>query len=185
MRALAPTLLALGLGLGLASSALADEKALQFLEDRYTHALLHQVGPVAEGTPPALGRADCTGIRSLSRHQKNHARNVGRMFERAGIHIDMILSSRWCQAFATAQLLELRPVTEEPLLDALGDDPEAQTEAVLDLLDGIRAKESALLVTHGTNIKALSGVETQPGEVVVVRLRPGGDPEIRGRFQID
>ena len=168
-----------------ASPAFADERALQFLEDRYTHALLHQVGPTAEGAPQALGRADCTGIRALSRHQKNHARNVGRMFERAGIHIDQILSSRWCQAFATAQLLQLRPVTEEPLLDALGDDPDAQTEAVLDLLDGIRAKESALLVTHGANIKALSGLETEPGEVVVLRLRPGGEPEVRGRFKIE
>lgn len=169
----------------LSAPASADERSLQFLEDRYTHAFLHQVGPVAEGTPPALGRADCIDKRPLSRHQRNHARAVGRMFERSGIHLDLILSSRWCQAIATSQLLKLRPVTEEPILNLLGEDADAQVEATLDLMDGIRPKESALMVTHGANIKAVTGLDTQPGEVVVVRLKPGQDLEIRGRFHIE
>lgn len=183
MRLLNLTSLILAASIG--TSAVADERALQFLEDRHTHGLLHQVGPKAEGTPPALGRADCTAVRALSRQQKNHARTVGRMFERSGIHIDTILTSQWCQAFATAQLLELRPVTEEPTLNASDDDLAPQTDAVLDLLDGIRAKETALLVTHGANIKALTGLDTAPGEVVIVRLRPGSEAEVRGQFLIE
>lgn len=177
------TLFPLALAAALATSVSAEERALQFLEDRHTHGLLHQVGDPAEGTPPALGRADCTAVRALTRQQKNHARIVGRVFERSGIHLDQILSSRWCRALETAQLLKLRPVTEEPSLNALED--EGQTDAVLDLLDGIRAKETALLVTHGANIKALTGEDTVPGEVVIVRLRPGSDPEIRGRHVIE
>lgn len=166
-----------------ASTAHPDERVLQFLEDRYTHALLHHVGPLSEHPPVALGRADCTGVRALSRGQTNLARQLGRIFERSGIHIDLIAASRWCEAVQTAQLLQLRPVTEEPLLNLLDEDPEAQTDATLALLDGQRASETALLVTHGANIEALTGRATVPGEIIVFRLRPGADIEIRGAFR--
>ncbi len=165
------------------TTAHADERVLQFLEDRYTHALMHHTGAPSEEPPDALGRADCTGVRALSRSQTNMARQLGRIFERSGIHIDVIAASRWCEALHTAQLLQLRPVTEEALLNLLGDDPEDQVDAILSLVDGQRATETALLVTHGPNIEALTGIESVPGEVVVFRLRPGADIEIRGSFR--
>jgi len=160
----------------------ADERVLQFLEDRHTHALLHQVGPVAEGEPRALGRADCTDVRALSRGQRNLARQLGRIFELSGVHIDLIASGRWCSALHTAQLLQLRPVTEEPALDLLGEAPEAQVDAILDLIDGQRPSETALLVTHGRNIEALTGRRARPGEIIVFRLRPRAEIEVRGSF---
>lgn len=163
----------------------ADDRILQFLEDRYTHALMHQVGPPSEGDPVALGRADCTDIRSLNRSQTNKARQLGRIFELSGVHIDVIAASRWCEALATAALLELRPVTQEPILNLIGEDAADQVDATLALIDGYRPSETALLVTHAANIEALTGRQTQPGDVIVFRLRPGQDIEIRGAFRLE
>ena len=69
-----------------ASDAAADERVIQYLEDRYTHALMRQVGDTAEGEPVALGVADCTDKRELRRSQRNLARRLGRIFERSGVH---------------------------------------------------------------------------------------------------
>lgn len=160
----------------------ADERIIQFLEDHYTHALLRQVGPEAEGAPAALGVADCTDRRALSRHQRNLARRLGRTFERSGVHIDLLATSAWCQAIETAWLLELRPVTVEPVLNAFAEDDTDAADAVLDLLDGMRASETALLVTHAGNIKALTGRDSRPGEVIVVQLRPGEDLRVVGAY---
>lgn len=170
------------------SGAVADERILQFLEDRYTHALMRQVGPEANDAPAALGRADCVERRVLNRHQRNEARRLGRIFERSGIHIDLLATSRWCRAIETAQLLKLRPVREEGALDALSaapSDQSAEIAPILDLLDGLRSTETALLVTHASNIKALTGRRTQPGEVIIFRLRPGEDLVVWGSYRLD
>lgn len=170
------------------ATVMADERILQFLEDRYTHALMRQVGAEAVGQPAALGRADCVEQRALNRHQRNEARRLGRVFERSGIHIDLLATSRWCRAIETAQLLKLRPVREESALDALSANEEEaadQVAAILDLLDGMRSTETALLVTHASNIRALTGRRTDPGEVIIVRLRPGEDLMVWGSYRLE
>ena len=164
------------------SGVRADERILQYLEDRYTHALMRQVGDETDGGPLALGLADCVDKRGLNRRQRNLARRLGKIFERSGVHIDLIATSAWCRAIESAKTLKLRPVTVEPILnDADSADAEA-AERVLDLLDSMRATETALLVTHSGNIKALTGRDSHPGEIIVIRLRPGSDLELVGAF---
>ena len=158
------------------TQAAADERIIQYLEDRYTHALMRQVGP------EALGVADCTDRKALNRHQRNLARRLGRTFELSGVHVDLLATSAWCQAIETARLLQLRPVTVEPALNAFAPDDTDAADAVLDLLDGMRASETALLITHASNIKALTGRASHPGEVIVVRLRPGEDLRVLGFY---
>ncbi|MEM9059011.1 MAG: hypothetical protein AAGD13_00990 [Pseudomonadota bacterium] len=163
----------------------ASEQILQFMEDRWTHALMRQVGDEANGEPLALGRANCVDKRALNRRQRNVARRLGQAFERSGIHIDLIATSAWCRAIETARTLKLRPVTVDPILDASTPDDTDASERVLDLLDGMRRTETALLVTHAGNIKALTDRDTRPGEVIVVRLRPGEDIEVIGAYILD
>lgn len=181
MKVLRAILLALAIA-STGDGARADERILQFLEDRYTHALMRQVGDPADGTPLALGLADCVDKRALNRRQRNLARRLGKIFERSGVHIDLIAASAWCRAIETAKTLKLRPVTVEPMLNAADASDMDAAERVLDLLDSMRASETALLVTHGGNIKALTGRDSRPGEVIVIRLRPGEDLRIIGAF---
>lgn len=168
-----------------ATSVRADERILQFMEDRWTHALMRHVGDEANGDPLALGVADCVDKRALNRRQRNVARRMGKIFELSGVHIDLIATSEWCRAIETAKTLKLRPVTVEPALSASTSDDTDAPERILELLDGMRASETALLVTHGGNIKALTGRSSQPGEVIVVRLRTGEELEIIGAFVPD
>ena len=183
-KALAPATLTLSASMFLLAAlpVRADERILQFLEDRYTHALMHQAGDVANGEPLALGLANCVDKRALNRKQRNLARRLGRIFERAGVHIDLIAASPWCRAIETAKTLKLRPVSVEPALIAAEDSDEDAVEAALEILDSMRRSETALLVTHGSNIRGLTGRASKPGEVIVVRLRPGADLEIIGAF---
>lgn len=161
----------------------ADGRVIQLLEDRYTHVLMRHVGDKAEGEPEALGLADCSDRPTLNRHQKNLARRLGRVFERQGVHIDLIATSAWCSAIETAKTLKLRPVTVEPILNAAEADDVETADATLELLDSLRASEVAMLVTHEGNIRALTGLETMPGEIIIVRLRPGEDLEVRATWR--
>ena len=61
----------------------ADERILQFMEDRWTHALLHHVGDESDSGPLALGLADCVDKRALDRRRRNAARRLGTIFERS------------------------------------------------------------------------------------------------------
>ena len=53
-----------------ATSAPADERILQFMEDRWTHGLMHQVGDEDDDAPLGLGKADCVDKRALDRGRK-------------------------------------------------------------------------------------------------------------------
>ena len=164
------------------NSAHADERILQFMEDRWTHALMRQVGEEAGDAPLGLGKADCVGTRALDRRQRILARRLGQVLERSGVHIDLLATSEWCRAIETARTLELRPVSVEPALNSSAPDDVEAAERVLELLDIMRRSETALLVTHAGNIKALTGRDSRPGEIIVVRVRPGEDIEIIGAF---
>ena len=165
-----------------ANIAHADERILQFMEDGWTHALMRQVGDDVSEEALGMGRADCVDKRALDRRQRILARRLGQILERSGIHIDLIATSAWCRAIETARTLELRPVTVEPLLNSAAPDDIDAAERVLELLDIMRRSETALLVTHAGNIKALTGRDSKPGEIIVVRVRPGEDLEVVGAY---
>lgn len=173
------------IGLLAASSGRANEQILQFMEDRWTHALMRQAGDGANGEPLALGRANCVDKRALDRRQRNTARRLGQVFEWSGVHIDVLATSEWCRSIETAKTLELRPVSVEPALNPSAPDDTDASERILELLDSMRRSETALFVTHSANIKALTARDTIPGEVVVVRLRPGEELEVIGTFRPD
>lgn len=171
------------------NSAHADAQVLQFMEDRWTHALMRQVGDApaaAPGDAPlGLGKANCVEQRALDRRQRNFARRLGQSLERSGIHVDLLATSEWCRTIETARTLQLRPVRTDAILNPSAPDDADAAERVLELLDGMRRNETALLVTYAGNIKALTGRDVSPGEIVVVRVRPGQDAVVVGTFLLE
>lgn len=163
----------------------ANERILQFMEDRWTHALMRQVGDAATVAPLGLGKADCVEKRALDRRQRNVARKLGQVLERSGVHVDLIAVSEWCRAIETARTLELRPVTVDPLLNPSEPEDSDAAERTLELLDTMRRSETALLVTHGGNIKALTDQDSNPGDIIVVRVRPGETLQVIGTYRMD
>ena len=174
------------IGAGALSAGAFDYRALHLLEDRNTHAIIRVSEPPEGGDPPERGRADCASLSVLSRRGRNMAMAFGRMFQRSGIHIDTILTSRVCRNIEAARLLQIGPATRTDLLDPAPDAAaaERQAEDVLGLLDGLRPSETALLITHPDIIEALTGETLSPGEGLVFRLPPFGEPEVSARFDL-
>ncbi len=182
-----PAPLALAAALLLAAPAAGyDYRVLHMIEDRHTHVIVHFSDPPEGGDPPERGRADCVDVDVLGRRGRNIARAFGRMFQNSGIHIDQILTNRLCRNIHAATLLQIGPVTELDLLDPPedGEIGEERTEALLAFVDGLRAGETALLVTDNSVIEALTGETLAPGEGLVFTLPPFGEVKLRGRFDL-
>ncbi|MEM9147906.1 MAG: hypothetical protein AAGC57_17115 [Pseudomonadota bacterium] len=160
-----------------------DYRTLHLIEDRRTHAIVRVSGLPGDGDPPQRGRADCNGIDALARRERNIALAFGTMFQRSGIHIDKILTSRICRQIQAARMLAIGPVTELDVLDPA--DPAESVDRVdrlLSYLDGLRPGETALLLAHQATIEALTGEQLGLGEGLVFTLPPFGAPRVRGRF---
>ena len=95
-----------------------------------------------------------------------------------------VLSSRWCRCLETAQLAFGRAEPWEPL-DSIFEDrhrePE-RTRAVRQAVGERPADGNLVLVTHGANILALTGVNPAPGEFLVLTAEPGGRFRVAGRL---
>lgn len=104
-------------------------------------------------------------------------------FRAGGIETAEVFSSAWCRCRDTARLLDLGPVRDLPQLNSFFEQPEraeAQTAALKSLLSGYAATSPLVLVTHQVDIRALAGVPTSSGKVVVARLDSDGRVSVLG-----
>jgi phosphohistidine phosphatase SixA len=110
--------------------------------------------------PAGFDLQDCSTQRNLS----------GELLRDNGINVTKVLASRWCRTRQTAELLNLGPVKDEPAFDNL----EFNKKRAADLIDSERELIASwhgpgvlLIVTHSSNIKALTGVDVEQGSIVV------------------
>ena len=91
---------------------------------------------------------------------------MGAAFRSRGIPVGRVLSSHWCRCLETARLAFGRAEPWEPLdsvFEERAREPE-RTRAVRGLAGERPATGNLVLVTHGANILALTGVNPAPGE---------------------
>jgi phosphohistidine phosphatase SixA len=98
------------------------------------------------------------------------------MFHARGINVTKVLASRWCRARETAELMKLGPIENA----AAFDDFSYNKQHANVLLDGERKLIASwhgpgvlLVVSHGSNIKALTGIDLEQGGMAVVNLTQG------------
>lgn len=183
------------IGIRLAALALAVTAALgparasdadwQALGQPGTHIVMrHAIAP-GLGDPPGFRLDDCSTQRNLDVAGRAQARRAGAAIRAAGVRVDLVLTSRWCRARETADLLGFTPVEPEPALDSFFADRSTgprQTAALLARLAALRGK-TAVLVTHQVNITALTGIVPASGEMLVIRPKPDGDGvDVLGRI---
>ena len=161
-----------------------DEGALfEALRKGEAFAILRHALAPGTSDPPGFDLADCATQRNLSPEGRRQAAEIGAHFRAGGIATAEVFSSAWCRCRDTAELLELGPVREMPQLNSFFEEPErseAQTAALKDWLVKHTASTPLVLVTHQVNIRALAGVPTSSGEVVVARLAPDGTVSVLG-----
>ena len=113
---------------------------------------------------------------------------IGARLRSEGIAVEKILASPWCRCIDTATLLQLGPVEAEPTFGnvvVLRDQRESLTSGARAVIDKWTGSGTLLVVTHGANIQALTGIQPASGEIVVVRGGSGGGREAVGRLMLD
>ena len=134
--------------------------------------------------PPGMRLDDCATQRNLDEHGREEARRIGAAFRTRAIPIDKVLSSRWCRCTETATLAFGRVEVWEPISGARpGSDLEKQrTAEVRRFVSTPFTGGNVVLVTHNFNIRALTGLSTESGEMVVLTPRGNDTFRVAGRL---
>jgi broad specificity phosphatase PhoE len=144
----------------------------------------HTITTPGVGDPPGFRLGDCPTQRNLTDAGRDDARRIGAAFRSHGVPVGRVLSSRWCRCLETAQLAFGRA---EPwdALDSIFEDRQREPERTQALREALRARPAdgnLVLVTHGANIVALTGVSPAPGEFLVLTAEGGGRFRVAGRL---
>jgi len=172
------------------AAARSDEDAWRtVVAGRCAILLRHARTTPGIGDPPEFQLGDCRTQRNLSDAGRAQARRFGVEFDRRGIRIDEVRSSRWCRCLDTARLaLPRHEVEALEALDSFFADNStrgAQTGALDDYLGALPATRLAVLVTHMVNITALTGESPAMGEALVVRTGASETGEVLGWIRAD
>ena len=155
---------------------------------RHVALMRHADAPGGAGDPPGFRIDDCATQRNLSAKGRADASRIGARLRSEGIAVERILSSPWCRCMDTATLLELGPVEAEPTFGnvaVLRDQRESLTAGGRAVIGKWTGSGILVVVTHGVNIHALTGIQPASGEIVVVRSGSGGSSEPVGRLMLD
>jgi len=177
-------LLAILLGFCAASDiASADEAAAwtALHAGRHVALMRHTDAPGGAGDPPGFRLDDCATQRNLSAKGRADAARIGARLRSEGIAVERILSSPWCRCMDTATLLQLGPVAAEPTFGnevVLSDQRQSLAAGARAVIDQWTGSGILLVVTHGANIAALTGISPASGEIVVVRKASGAGESV-------
>jgi phosphohistidine phosphatase SixA len=156
-------------------------------ETGYVVLMRHAETVEGTGDPPGFQLDDCTTQRNLSEAGKEQAARIGQVFRDRNIPIHQILSSQYCRCLDTARLLNLGGVEPSPMLNSTFADRTTETqqiEQVRRLIFSHRNRAGVIvIVSHFTNIGAISGVNPQEGGVVVMRTNPQGNLQVVEQIQ--
>ena len=137
--------------------------------------------------PPDARLDDCSTQRNLDDNGRAQARHVGEAFRQHGISVGTVLSSPRCRCLDTARLAFGRAEPWLPLQGALSDS-ELRKRLVAEiqaLIAGHRDGAPLVLVTHGSVVSDLTGVNIRMGEFVVLQRASDGKHAVVGRLYVD
>ena len=180
-------LLALGAAVAPRAEAAGDE-ALWSLLKGGGHVVLirHAITTPGVGDPPGMRLEECGTQRNLTDAGRAHARRVGEAFRARKIPVDRVMSSPWCRCLETARLA-FGPPEVWTALSNLFDRQQNRTEQVGQMqafIGGLRRSGNVVLVSHGSTISALTGINPDPAEMVVLTPQGGTKFTVAGRLAV-
>jgi phosphohistidine phosphatase SixA len=178
-----------GIGLAANGASAGEAEAWAALRTgRHVALMRHTDAPGGFGDPAGFRIDDCATQRNLSAKGRADAEKIGARLKSEGIAFEKIISSPWCRCMDTATLLQLGPVTAEATFGnvvVLSEQRQSLTAGARAVIGQWQGRGTLLVVTHGANIAALTGVSPASGEIVVVRKGSGDGLESVGRLLID
>jgi broad specificity phosphatase PhoE len=170
-----------------ASPAIAAESVWDALRTPGAVVVLRHSYAPGSFDPPGARLDDCSTQRNLDESGRAQAKRVGEAFRQNGIAVGAVLSSPRCRCLDTARLAfeQVEPWTA--LQGALRD-----TELRQRLVGEIRRRIAAhrdgpplVLVTHGSVVIDLTGLNIRMGEFVVLRRAADGPHTVAGQLYVD
>jgi phosphohistidine phosphatase SixA len=124
---------------------------------------------------------DPVRMRQLSAEGRDMAKRIGAAIDALRIPVAKVMSSEYCRAVETAQLLDLGPVTQTSNIVNLrsasyaGGNEAAVRRARTVLSQPPPAGANAVIVGHGNLMSAATGVTAEEGGSAVYAPAPGSD----------
>jgi broad specificity phosphatase PhoE len=164
------------------ATAGADEKLWALLRTGGQVVLIrHAVTTPGAGDPPGFRLDDCSTQRNLTDEGRAHARRIGEEWRKRGIPVERVLSSPWCRCIETAQLAFGKAQRSDALGNLFGRSENRERQvSQLGKIASETPKANLVLVTHGSTIAALTGINPGTGEMVI--LTRGA---VAGRLVVD
>ena len=147
----------------------------------------HAITTPGVGDPPGFKLDDCATQRNLIDEGREHAKRVGAAFRARGVPVAQVLSSPWCRCVETARLAFGTPgEISTPLSNLFGrpEMHEPQVRQLRPLLGAPRTGGNAVMVTHGSTIQAVTGINPAPAEMVIVTPQGGERFAVAGRLTV-
>jgi broad specificity phosphatase PhoE len=136
--------------------------------------------------PPDARLDDCSTQRNLDEQGRAQAARVGEAFKRNGVEVGKILSSPRCRCMDTARLAFGRVEAWTVLQGSLNDN-DLRRRLVSQIKDVIAAHRDGpplVLVTHGSVVSDLTGLNIKMGGFVVLRREADGRHTVVGDLYI-
>jgi broad specificity phosphatase PhoE len=137
--------------------------------------------------PPDARLDDCSTQRNLDDKGRAQAKRIGEAFREHGVAVGRVLSSPRCRCLDTGRLAFGQAQPWAPLQGALSDS-ELRRRLVAEIKDAIAAHRDGpplVLVTHGSVVSDLTGLNVRMGELVVLRRGDDGAHSVAGRLYVE
>ena len=167
--------------------ARADEPVWEALRAPGSVVVLRHSYAPGSFDPPDARLDDCSTQRNLDENGRAQARRVGEAFKAHDITVGKVLSSPRCRCLDTARLAFGKVEPWDVLQGALRDSELRRRllipvqKAIADHRDG----PPLVLVTHGSVVSDLTGLDVRMGAFVVLRRTADGRHEVAGQVYVD
>ena len=182
-----PWLIVIGMWIGMASIADATDAIWEALRTPGSVVVLrHSYAPGAFD-PPDARLDDCSTQRNLDENGRAQARRVGEAFKQHGIAVGTVLSSPRCRCMDTARLAfgQAQPLN---VLQGALNNQELRRRLLAETRQVIAAHRDGpplVLVTHGSVVADLTGLNVPMGAFVVLRRADDGSHTVAGQLYVE
>jgi len=137
--------------------------------------------------PPDARLDDCSTQRNLDESGRQQARLIGDAFRQHGIAVGKVLSSPRCRCLDTARLAFGRVESWDPLQGSLDDTAlrRRRVEEIRKVISEHGEGPPMVVVTHGSVVSDLTGLNVRMGEFVVLRRAADGAHTVAGRLYVE
>lgn len=131
--------------------------------------LMHHATAPGAGDPDTFRLGDCTTQRNLDAGGRYQAQQWGQLLRSHWIEGPRIFTGRWCRTQDTALEMGMGASQPMPELDYFEGDT-AVMQRMRQAINALPRGLPLVLVTHGVNMTALTGVPAAPDEALIVAL---------------